>query len=252
MRPKLALIALGIGAYLAFVIASFPAAVAQRWFAPDALRLAAVEGTIWRGSAAYGGVGSIGFSDLRWQLHPSAFLRGALSLTAEARLADGFVSSQVTASANRVELNALRAATSLGGFREALGFGDVSGQVSVEFETLVLEDGWPVAAVGDARIRSLAAPPLMPLAGVDTILLGNYLARFAPADQPGIVAALQDEGGPLELTGRLSIAPDRTYLFDTLVKPRADAPEVLVQGLDFVAGSPNANGQRKFVQSGTL
>lgn len=252
MKSKLALVALGLGAYLAFVVVSFPAAVAHRWFAPGELRLAAVQGTVWRGSAAYGGVGSIGFSDLRWQLHPAALLTGALSLTAEARLADGFVASQITASANRVELGSLRAAASLAGLREALGFGDVSGQVSIDFEALVLEDGWPVRAVGTARVRDLAAPPLMPVAGVETVPLGNYLARFAAAEEPGIVAALSDEGGPLELTGRLSIAPDRTYLFDTLVKPRADASEVLLQGLDFVAGAPNANGQRQFVQRGTL
>ena len=252
MKSKLSLLALGLGAYLAFVLVSFPASVAHRWFAPDALQLAAVDGTIWRGSAAYGGVGGLAFSNLRWQLHPAALLTGTVSVTAEARLADGFVSASVDATANRVEMSGVRAATSLATLRDAIGFGDVSGQISVELQSLELVDGWPVAAVGEARVRDLAAPPLMPVSGMSTIALGHYLARFTAGDEPGIVAALADEGGPLELTGRLSVMPDRSYLFDALIRPRADAPDALVQGLDFVAGEPNANGQRKLVQSGTL
>jgi hypothetical protein len=71
-------------------------------------------------------------------------------------------------------------------------------------------------------------------------------------DDAGIVALLNDQGGPLEVTGRISLRPDRTYLFDSLIKLRADAPDVLVQGLEIVGGAPNASGQRKFQQQGSL
>jgi hypothetical protein len=87
---------------------------------------------------------------------------------------------------------------------------------------------------------------------VTTIPLGNYRAELAPADQPGIVAVVKDEGGPLELSGRISLAPDRSFSLDALIKARPGAPEVLVQGVEIVTGEPNAEGRRRFLQQGTL
>jgi hypothetical protein len=252
MSSKFSLLALGFGVYLAAAIASFPAAIAERWFAPEELSLAVVEGTIWHGTAAYGAVAGIEFSDVEWWLHPAALLRGRLSVTAETDLATGFARTNLTASGNRLLLTAVRASTDLRTFRDLLAFGEVRGEVNVALESLELVDGWPVAAIGEIQVADLSVPPLIPMNGITTIALGNYRARLTVGDEPGIVALLSDQGGPLELTGRVDLRIDRTYLFDSLIKPRADAPAALVQGLEFVSGAPNASGQRKFVQQGTL
>ena len=47
-------LALGIGAYLAFALSSFPAGTAYAWFAPAGLQLEGLEGTLWSGRAAAG------------------------------------------------------------------------------------------------------------------------------------------------------------------------------------------------------
>ena len=252
MNSKVSLIALGLGVYLAAAIVSFPASVAKRWFAPPELALAAVEGTIWHGTAAYGAINGFGFSGLEWWLHPAALLRGRLSLTAETDLATGFVRANLVAAGNRLTLTDVRASANLRDFRNWLAFGDVSGDVMVALDSLELIDGWPTAAIGEVQVADLLVPPLFPIDGITTIALGNYRATMIAGDDPGIVALLNDQGGPLELTGRISLQPDRTYVFDSLIKPRADAPDILVQGLEIVSGAPNASGQRKFLQQGSL
>jgi hypothetical protein len=51
-------VALGIGAYFAFAVSSFPAGTAYAWFAPAGLQLDGLEGTLWSGRAAAGNVGN--------------------------------------------------------------------------------------------------------------------------------------------------------------------------------------------------
>lgn len=251
MASKFSMLALGLGVYLAFAAVRFPAAVAYRWFAPESLSLASVEGTIWRGSAAFGGFEGMAFSDLRWRLLPVDLLRGRVGITAELRLADGFLRGRLTASGHRLEIRDLRAATGLAGFRDWLSLGTARGRVNAMLQSLELVDNWPVSALGTLRIEDLAMPPIVPMNGVTSIPLGNFSAEFAPTQDPGIVAVLSDQGGPLELTGRLTLSPAHEYVLDTRIKPRADASEALVEGLELLS-EPMPDGRRHFVLSGSL
>lgn len=251
MSLRLSWIALGAGAYLAFAVASFPASVAYRWFAPDQLALASIEGTVWQGSAAYGGVQDLAFSDLRWQLKPMALLTGRLSLDAEARLADGFVRSEITLTRSRMTFRNLAAATRLEVFAALTPLGDVRGNLSLNLEQIDVLDGWPVSASGSLRVAELAAPPLFPMPNVSLVTLGNYSARITTSDEPGIVALVNDEGGPLQLTGQVSLARDRSYRLEARIVPRADATDVLVEGLKFMSPA-NAGGEHQIVLTGRL
>lgn len=252
MSSRFSLLALGIGVYLAVAIGSFPATLAYRWFAPDGLTLAAVEGSIWSGRAAYGSAAGLSFSRLRWQLHPMALLTGKLSLSAEADLAAGNASANVTASSERIELTDVRVSAKLESFRQQFALGEVSGNLSLSLSRLELVAGVPVAAAGTLTIADLYSAPLMPIEGVTSIPLGNFRAELTTGEQPGIVAHVTDEGGPLELEGRITLAPDRSYSMDALIKPRADAQQELVMGVDLVTGEPNAEGRRRFLQQGSF
>lgn len=252
MSSRLSLLALGVGVYLAVAIGSFPATLAYRWFGPDGLTLAAVEGSIWSGRAAYGSAAGLTFSRLRWQLHPTALLTGKLSLSAEADLADGIASADVTASSERIELADVRVSAKLESFRQQFALGDVSGNLSLSLARLELVAGVPVAAAGTLTIAELYSAPLIPIEGVTSIPLGNFRAEFTTGEQPGIVAHVTDEGGPLELEGRITLAPDRSYSMDALIKPRAGAPQELVMGVELVTGEPNAEGRRRFLQQGSF
>jgi len=252
MSSRFALLALGLGVYLAVAIGSFPAALAYRWFGPAGLTLAAVEGTIWNGSAAYGTAAGLSFSDLRWQLHPVALLTGKLSVSAEAGVADGIASTRLTASSERLEFADVRVSANLESFRQQFNLGEVSGKLNLSLSRLELVAGVPVAVAGTLTVADLQSAPLLPIEGVTTIPLGNFRAELTTGEQPGIVALVTDEGGPLELTGRISLAPDRSYSMDALIKPRAEAPAELVQGVALVTGEPNAEGRRRFLQQGAF
>jgi len=252
MSSRWSLLALGIGVYVAVAIGSFPASLAYRWFGPEGLTLAAVGGTIWNGRAAYGTGAGLSFSNLNWQLHPVALLTGKLSLDAEAALANGLASAKLAASRDRLELTDVRLSASLESFSEQFALGEVSGQLGLSLSRLELVGGVPVAAAGTLTVADLFSAPLIPIEGVTSIPLGNFRAELTTGEQPGIVALVSDEGGPLELTGRITLAPDRSYTMDALIKTRADAPQELVQGVELVTGEPNAEGRRRFLQQGTL
>jgi general secretion pathway protein N len=252
MTSRTSLIALGIGAYLAFSIANFPASVAYRWFAPDALALAAVDGTIWRGSAAYGGLNGIAFSELEWQLQPAALVTGAVSLSAQMNIAGGLARSDVDLRGSRLTLSNVRASVSLAALDSLLPLNGVLGNLSVTLDELELIDGWPARASGTARVNGLAGPPLFPVQGVSILQLGNFSARLQSTDDGELIALVNDEGGPLELTdGQVSLRPDRSYRLAATIKPRADAHRVLVEGLEILSPA-NAAGQHVITDSGSL
>jgi len=253
MLSRTFLIALGVATFLAVAIMRLPAAIAYRWFAPPDVRLAAVAGTVWQGSAAQGAVGGIAFSDLSWRLNPLALLTGKLALIVDGvRIGNGSARAQLTASGSEADITVVDLLMDLEPFRNVLALGDVRGQVSTRELHVRIVEGWPVAAEGDVRIGGLAVPPLIPVAGVQRVELGNFRAEFTANDSPGIVTLINDEGGPLELTGSFRLTPDRAYELDTRIRPRSDASDVLVQGLELVSGEPDADGWRRFRQPGTL
>lgn len=252
MTSRTSLIALGVGAYLAFAVASFPASVALRWFAPDRLTVAAIEGTIWRGSAAYGAVNGIAFTDLEWQLHPAALVTAAVSVSTQMNVAGGPMQSDVVMRGNRLTLRDTRANVSLARIASFLPLSGVVGNLSLTLDELVLNDGWPSSVTGTARVTDLAGPPLFPVQGVSILQLGNYFARLQSTEDGEILALVNDEGGPLELTdGRVNLRADRSYQLTATIKPRAEAHRVLVEGLQILSPA-NAAGQHIIADAGSL
>ncbi|WP_161966178.1 type II secretion system protein N [Steroidobacter cummioxidans] len=77
---------------------------------------------------------------------------------------------------------------------------------------------------------------------------------FDPAASTSEVlkGALSDAGdGPLEVTGTIQLKPDGSYLVETLVAARPDAPRDLLQTLEFL-GPPDAQGRRPYTTEGTF
>jgi general secretion pathway protein N len=244
-------IALGLGAYVAFVISMFPALLAYRWFAPDSVRLAGVDGTVWSGSAAIGSVGNIGFHALEWRLRPWRLLLARASGQLQGRFADGFLTTNLEAGLSQVAFSDLQVTTSLAGLQDVLPLGGVEGIVSANFASLRIEDDWPVEADGEVRIGELAVPPLM-APGAALIDLGNLRIRFSASEPPNLLGAFEDQGGPLEVSGVVRISPDRSYVIEGTARSRPEAPDTLRQGLEIMTAPPDADGLRAFNFSGSL
>ena len=253
MTMRWSWIALGAGAYIAFVIASFPAATAYHWFAPDALRLSGIGGTVWSGRAALGSVPGLPMRELRWNLGARSLLLGRVAAEFEARLGDGFVNTRAVATPSRVRLEGFQASTRVATLSGLLPVGDARGQLSVSLAELVIEDGWPVNAAGTVRIAELAVPPLLGGRGSGLIDIGSFTIELRDTGGQGLVGTLDDAGGPLEIAdGMLRLGLDRRYVVSGRVRARETASEELVQGVSMMTGEPDAQGFRPFEFPGSL
>jgi hypothetical protein len=246
------LLALGIGAYLAFTLSSFPAATAYAWLAPEGVALSGIEGTLWSGRAAAGSVADLTLRDIRWRLRPTRLLIGRLAADIEARLADGFVSARVSASPSRVALSEVRGTTSIPTLRDVLPVSGVRGDASVALDELLLEGGAVTAISGELRLAMLEVAPFMPTGSRDLLPIGDYTVKFLDSDGQGISATFADTGGPLEVSGTLVVDRQRSYTLDGLIKPRPDAAQTLVDGLSIITADPDAEGRRRLTLTGSL
>jgi general secretion pathway protein N len=252
MPSKLSWVALGIGAYLAFTLSRFPAAVAYRWFAPPNIILNEVSGTVWSGSADTGRLEGIDLGGLRWRIAAPALLIGRLSVEFEARLNDGFVQGGLTAGLAGLRFTNLSLATTLQNLRGLAPIYAARGEVSAAIDTLEIEAGWPVTAVGEIRIGNLEVAPLLTTGSAALIPLGSFVAVLQERQTGTISAALRDAGGPLELAGSAELTADRSYEIDGQLRPRADAADELIQGVQFMTSEPDAEGWRRITLTGSL
>lgn len=253
MPGRYAWLALGLGAYLAFAVSSLPASTAYRLFAPSELRLMGVTGTVWSGGAALGSAGGFPLHDIRWQVGALPLFTGRVSGRLQARLADGFVDTRLTATPRRVELRDVKASTSLPSLGGLLPIKGMQGLVSLALDDLRLANGRPTAVLGRARLAKLAVPPLLPGGGGSTLIpLGDYEIVFKDAGGNGIAAEFHDTGGPLQVSGSLALDKKQNYTLRGFVAARPDASPELVQGLRAMTGEPDSAGRRPFSLSGSL
>jgi len=252
MGNRSAWLGLAAGAYLAAVVALFPAATAYRWVAPPQVRATGIEGSVWRGRAALVSVANVGLYEVEWSTNPWPLLTGQLDLTLQARIPDGFVRGRISAGARTIRATDLQVSSTLSFVGQLVPLGDVRGLVSIQLATLEFAEGWPTRAAGDVRLAQLEAPLLMPGGPSGLIPLGNYLVTLTDDVPDTLGGRFVDQGGPLEVAGTFSLQSDRAYELEGLVRPRDGAPEELVRGLEFVTAPPDPDGRRAFELTGSL
>jgi hypothetical protein len=245
-------LALGVGAYIAFTVAAFPAGTALRWFAPPEVVFQGVQGTLWSGAAASGSVAGFTLQDLRWRVRPWSLVLGRVGANVEARLPEGFVSSEVVLTPSRVRLTELRGGASLPSLAAVLPVRGIRGQATIAFDSLELEGGWPASVIGELKLAGLEATPLIPNGTNDLVALGDYTVTFIPAAERELAARFVDTGGPIEVSGTVAVDDQRAYTLDALIKARAGASESLVQGIEIMTADPDAEGRRRLTLTGSL
>ncbi len=248
-RPWLAIAG---AAYVVFLVASFPAGTAQRWFAPEALRFDGVDGTIWTGSADLASLPGMPMRDLRWNLDALPLLLGRISVQFEARLADGSLRGAMAVSPGAVSVADLQASANLALLDGALKLGGVQGLASLNLQSLELEDGWPTAVTGSLRIEQLRVPPLTPSdASAAPIPFGNFEVTLSGVAGRSLLAVVQDAGGPLEIAAELALELVRPYSLAgaapsvaARVRERPDAPGELAVPLNMLTVATDTEGWR--------
>jgi hypothetical protein len=206
-------------------------------------------GSLWHGSCAQLQLPSGALSQVSWALHPWALLLGRLE--ADLHSADAHAEGSARASlrlGGRLRLTQLHARLPIdGGYLPVFPAG-WTGQVELALDALELRSGRLVAIEGTVTARSVARRnPPMPF--------GSFELRFAPGPTSGDDAAirgeLRDLGGPLAVSGTLSIRNGHEYLLSGLVAARPEADAELTKIIEYI-GPPDAQGRRAFPLEGSF
>jgi len=245
MRNFRRLILAGIVTFVLGLIITFPARVAYQWFAPADLKLSGISGSIWRGTATQGSVGGIYLADLSWSFRPLGLLSGRLEYAARSNLAPGFVDANIGVGVGgSLAITDVSGSLTLDMLAEVLPLNGITGDVSLQFEQLVVENGLPVEVRGTLKIANLVSRYLSPSP------LGDYQARFE-TEADGILGSVDAISGVLDLIGTIKLGRDRNYEFAGKIAAKSNAPINISQQLQLL-GSPDADGLRDFRIEGQL
>jgi hypothetical protein len=227
------------------VIVTFPARVAYDWVALPGVQLAGIEGSIWAGSARELVVARIYLREVEWRMRPLSLFTGKLGLRVEAVPPSGFLESDLalTIGGNFIASD-LKASLPLQMFADSLNMPGLSGNSSLDFGRMRVDNGVLVEANGTIAVASLVAPL------VDPSPIGAFRMEFVNSES-GVVASIEDTGGVFDLAGSLTIFADGRYEFRGLVAANEQTTEKLRGQLRFL-GSPNERGQHEIRLEGSL
>jgi len=235
----------GLLVFFMVLLVTFPARLAYRWLAPPDLQLSGIAGSVWNGTAAEGLAAGAYVRDIRWHLKPAQLLRGKLAFATSSSPASGTLKTDIAVGMDgRLTLSGLSGNLPLDLVHAALQQAGIRGDLSLQFDTLVLKNGLPVVADGSITVANLFVPDLS--AGV----LGDYRADLQTTDS-GITGSVDDLSGVLDVAGVITISADRDYALIGEVAARPGAPPSIEQQLRYL-GSPNERGLREFRFEGSL
>ncbi len=239
------LIILGLITFIVIMLATFPARVAYHWLAPAELKLSGIAGSVWNGSAIEGMAGGAYVRNIVWQFKPVSLLSGNLAFATTSNPVSGSMNTDVAVSPDgTLTLSGLSGNVPLDLVHPAFQQSGIRGDIALQFETLVIRNGVPVAAKGSVTIADLFVQDLSPSR------IGNFRADFQTTDGK-ITGSVEDMTGVLDVTGSISLDQDRSYSFIGQVAPTSSTPQSIVNQLRFL-GSANERGQHEFRFEGQL
>lgn len=244
MRGTYGLLAAGAAAYLAALVALFPADRALDWGAKvgkeAGLRLSGegVTGTVWRGSAVNLFVNGIPLGATEWEVSPWRLLTGSIGLHWRVKPGGGSIEGDARVAMGSVSLSGVEghlpapAVTDLARLPAMI---EVEGDLSLRVEEFTRADGKLEALTGTLLWhRAAVARPAR-------FQLGDLKVLLQKGSAGQVVGKLQDGGGPLALSGTITLGQEGSYRLDMTLASRADADPALAQALPFV-GRPDGKG----------
>lgn len=235
----------GLFVFVIVLLATFPARVAYNWFAPPDVQLNGVSGSIWNGTAVEGLAAGAYIQDIAWKLRPASVFSGQLAFETSSRPASGTLNADVAVSLDgSLTLSDVIGNVPLDLVHPALQQNGISGDVSLNFERVVIRNGVPTEVNGSIIVANFFMPDM------SSARLGDYTAEFQTSDE-GVMAIVDDLSGVLDIAGTLSLSRDRSYQLIGEVATRPGAPPSITDQLRYL-GSPDARGFRPFRFEGSL
>ncbi len=246
MRKALPLVAAGIISFLLTLLAILPASIVASVL-PPAITLGLTSGTLWNGSTDSLVVHGQPLGALHWTLRPLSLFIGRLAFDGELLRSDGQARGRVALGiGGRVSARNLDIHLPLSGLPAGIAPRGWGGVVHAQVQSFELAPRAAPRIVGSIELRGLQAPPPGGAA------IGSYAVTFpeAPAPDGRLVGQLKDLEGPMQVSGTVAIAADRSYVIEGVVAPRAGASQAVTDTLKFL-GAPDAQGRRPFSLAGT-
>ncbi len=240
---------LGVAAYLVFLVGTFPAERAVGLMAGQlqGVGLHNVSGTAMSGQLARLTVADQSFSRVKWELSPLPLLWGKVAIefefSGEGREGSGQLGLHSDGS---LSLDDLSLRLPIADIDQHFGLGPVKlgGMIQAELEHVAVLDKRITAADGTVSWREAHA------SGFGNTQLGNFVAVFSSTDD-SISATLNDDGGPLQLEGILTLNGAGQYQLDAKAAVRDASNRVLSDSLSML-GRPGGDGRVPIKFSGTL
>ena len=171
------LVLLGILIFLGVMLATFPARVAYQWFAPAEVRLSGITGSVWNGSAAEGIAGGAYVRNISWNFKPMSLLSGKLSFKTRSKPGSGWINTELAVSpGGNLTLSGLSGNVPLDLVHPAFQQSGIRGDLVLQFETIVISDGIPIAAQGSVTVTDFFVPAL------SSSRIGDFRADFQTID----------------------------------------------------------------------
>lgn len=254
LKPAMKYLFLGFAFYLIFLIAQMPANKVY-YFVEDILddrnvplEIYGLSGTLWNGEAKRISYKGQHFNQAGWELHPLALLTGnvAVSLRYKNESADASglfsygLGGSITAENLRINISAT----------EALKIAKIpavklGGEFKLNLPYLVVSNNRLVSITG--RLLWADAKSMFP----QKLDLGSLVMDMSTGEDEVITAKLGDGGGPLELGGGLTLAPDGKYNFNGQFAARDGRNSVLGRALGFMARY-DASGKAVMTRAGNI
>ncbi len=218
---------------------------------PAAIACQSPSGSLWHGQCDQLRFPGGSLQGVSWTMRAWPLLRGHADL--ELRSADARAPGTARVSlgiGGRFALQDLRADLPIdSGFLPLFPAG-WSGQIQLAVDSVEFSAGRLVSIQGTVTARTLAQRnPPMPF--------GSFELRFAPVAAgaaPGgapITGVLSDLGGPLAVSGTLTLRNDNEYELTGLAQARAEASDELAKAVSFL-GPSDERGRRPFTLGGTF
>ncbi len=240
VKPAMKYIALGVLAYGAFLVATFPAEQALNLMR-DQLKgvyLQNVSGTVWRGRVARLQIGDQAFEHVSWSVSPLSLVSGVLGLDVTFDGAGRSGEGEVRLGADgSIGLRDFHGNVAMMDIDQLLGIAPVKlgGLLQLELENLdVLGKSLKAA---DGVVRWQEAEVKAPMA----MELGNFVVTLKSTDA-GVEGVVKDEGGPLQVDGVVKLSQEGHYRFTGHIAVRDKQNRMLLQGVRAL-GTMGADGR---------
>jgi len=230
----------GILVMLVVLVTTFPARVAYRWIAPPDVQMSGISGSIWNGRAGEVLASGAYIQELTWKLKPKSLFSGLPAFEISGSPALGTMNADVAVGFDgSLTLRDLAGNVPLDLAHPAFQQNGISGDVSLQFASLVLINGIPTEANGSVSVANLFVP------NMSATQLGDFRADLQTTDE-GIVGELDDTSGVIDLdAATIVILPDGRYRLTGNVATRPGSPPSIEQQLRGL-GIPDERGMREF------